>query len=401
MGLFYSAVFARYCGATIKGEIAYINGIIAIGAIVITFGMHQAYPYYRRKYDAETYKNIFWSIIVTLFTLYAIASILVVVILFNHITFELVIAIVLMPILGYSNVLSYISIVEKPNCRNTIFMWIHVFELLYTVVLWLCTDSNFFGAVSAFAVAEILKAIVYTVVLRPRFCRFSRKQVIELYSYGFFPMLGLLMTTLNYKVDVFMLKKSSEVTLSEIGVYSIGVTLAEKVLLFPDSIKQILMSKLAKGKTHSEVAKVSRICFFVSFLCTIAIIVSGKLIIDILYGEEYINAYGVTVVCVMGTMPMVFFKMIGQYNIINKKQIYNVVMLSVSILINICFNMLLVPKLGIIGAAIGTAVGHLVCAIIFLIYFSRVSGLRIREIVFVQKSDVEVLVTKFKREKRR
>ena len=88
---------------------------------------------------------------------------------------------------------------------------------------------------------------------------------------------------------------------------------------------------------------------------------------------------------------MVFFKMIAQYNVVNKKQIINVIMLSVSVLVNIVLNILLIPKYGIIGAAIASIIGYFICAIVFVVYFSKVSSIPIREIVFLTKDDLTLI----------
>ena len=392
VGILYSSLFARYCGPTIKGEIAYINSYTAIGSIVITFGLHQAYPYYRKKYGGPEYRHKFFTIVFFIFANYVLLSFILVSKLYDYISIEWVSAIILMPIIGYSCIVCYVALVENPNLRNGVFLIIHVVELAYVVFLFFFTKATFLLALSSFALAEILKSLVYTIILKIKPAKFSFRHALELYKYGFFPMVGLLMTSLNYRIDVIMLRNSPNITAADVGIYSVGINLAEKVLLFPDSIKQVLMSKLAKGKDEKEVAKVSRICFFVSFICAICLIALGKLVLGLLYGKEYLGAYYVVIISVIGTTPMVFYKMIGQYNIINKKQIYNVLMLSLSIVINVLLNLLLVPWFGIEGAATATAIGHFVCSIVFILYFSRKTRIGIHKILFIQKDDINFLI---------
>ena len=45
VSLIQSILVARYLGAALKGSAIYIKSITSIGAIIVTFGMHQAYPY--------------------------------------------------------------------------------------------------------------------------------------------------------------------------------------------------------------------------------------------------------------------------------------------------------------------------------------------------------------------
>ena len=66
ISLVQSVIVARYLGASLQGVNSYITSITNIGAIVITFGMHQAYPYFRKKYGKEAVFNEYMSLIMLL-----------------------------------------------------------------------------------------------------------------------------------------------------------------------------------------------------------------------------------------------------------------------------------------------------------------------------------------------
>ena len=82
---------------------------------------------------------------------------------------------------------------------------------------------------------------------------------------GFFPMLALLMTTLNYRIDVLILKSYPQITSSQLGVYSIGISLADKIVLIPDTLKGILASKLS-NKTNFILLAVGMAVIIIGFL---------------------------------------------------------------------------------------------------------------------------------------
>ena len=89
-----------------------------------------------------------------------------------------------------------------------------------------------------------------------------------------------------------------------------------------------------------------------------------------------------------GTAFMVFLKMISQYNIVHKKQITNLLLLSVSVITNVLFNLLFIPIMGITGAALASLIGHMVCAICFVLYFSHITKVRIVDLIIPHKSDL-------------
>ena len=134
-----------------------------------------------------------------------------------------------------------------------------------------------------------------------------------------------------------------------------------------------------------------RICFFASIVTAIAITVLSGLLVSVLYGTEYKGAEKVTYITIWGTIVMVFFKMVSQYNVIQHKQQYNVIFLGIAIFVNIIFNLILIPRFGIYGAAIATIIGHFISSIVFLIYFHKVSGMPFNKMIFIQKEDMQTL----------
>ena len=93
----------------------------------------------------------------------------------------------------------------------------------------------------------------------------------------------------------------------------------------------------------------------------------------------------------IGSVFIGYFKLIAQYNIINKEQIKNVIMLSIAIVVDVLGNLLLIPIWGINGAALATGLGNLVCGLVFVIWFARRSKIKWTELVFLQKSDLSLI----------
>lgn len=392
VGFAHSVAIARFLGAELKGIMSSTQSIVNILAIIITFGVHEAYPFYRKKYGNTNFLNSYMSYICVLHIIYMIIGIILS-FFFTSAGIVEVFACICAPISGYAIVSGYVCLVEYPRNRNAAFLSISILETIFAGILLFVTDSNYFWLFVLLVFSDLLKSVYFTYKLHFNFSlKYIHKElIVELLKFGFFPMLALLLTSLNYKIDIIMLNMSRNITMAQIGVYSIGVALADKTVYIPDAVKEILLSKLAKGKKEEEVARATRMCFPISIIMVIAIFMVGAPLIDFLYGSEYSGAFSVTVICVFGTAVMVFFKMIAQYNVVNKKQIINVIMLSVSVLVNIVLNILLIPKYGIIGAAIASIIGYFICAIVFVVYFSKVSSIPIREIVFLTKDDLTLI----------
>lgn len=384
IGVVHSALFARYLGTSLNGEIQYIMSIVAIGAIVITGGIHQAYPYFKKKYHSAEYLEKYMNTTTSIFSLLLMTGIILCIL--QPIKIGLIA--ILMVLSGYSTISGYILLVEEPNKRNTLFFLSHVIEVLLIVILMLFSKANLWIGLVAYAFTDIVKIVLFSssIKIHHEF-KIDKSESIQLYKYGFFPMIALLLTTLNYKIDIIMLETYDYISSSQLGIYALAYTISSKTWLIPDSLKVILISKLANGKSYLEVAKIMRISFLISVIVAICITLFGKPFIYILYGEEYMDAYSVICISVLGSAFMSFFKMVSQYNIMNKKQKINALMLIGSILINIILNLIFVPIYGIHGAAYATVIANLVCAITFVVYFSKQTKIKIVHAVIIQKQD--------------
>ena len=160
-------------------------------------------------------------------------------------------------------------------------------------------------------------------------------------------MVSVLLTTLNYRVDIVLLSNSVSVGAASVGVYSVGMALADKATTVADSMREVLASRLAAGRGAGEVARVMRMTFALTLLVGFLIVLLGSPFFDLLYGEAFDGAYWVTVVTLGGTVWMVFFKMIAQYNVLMKRQVVNASLLLVGVVVNVVLNLALIPLLGI------------------------------------------------------
>ena len=391
IGILHSVLVARYLGAELKGVNAYIASVVGVGSIIITFGMHQAYPYLRKEYGKDTIYEDYVGMIEFLYiVLLSFAGFLAFCL---PLSIETKAIVILTPLYGYTRISGYVVLIESPNRYNKWETILTVFSLVYIIVLWFATSHNMFWAISILAILEIGRAIIYTISLKVK-PYISKKQLPifkELLKYGFFPMVALLMTTLNYKIDTLMLKNSQNITNAMVGVYSVGITLSDKIALIPDTLKGVIVSKLSKGAGADEVAKVSRLCFLCSLCICIGTIIFGKPFIDILYGKEYAEAYTIIVITAAGAVAIGYFKLIAQYNIVNKKQFLNVIMLSIAVIIDIVLNIAFIPIWGINGAAIATCIGNIVCGIVFVIWFCRKNNMKLTQMICIQKTDLQMI----------
>lgn len=393
IGFFYAFILARYLGTELKGQLTYINTITSITVIICSLGIHQAYPFYKKQ-KVENIKNIYVHSTFFLFLLYLAISLIVFLFVLNN--RKLGIAVLLCPLLTYAKLITYLIMVENPNLKNKWEIICEIFEVGFLLVLFLFAPKKL-EFVIVMIVLKNLIASVYYFRKAKEDLKISKRDIQMLgrfISFGILPMFTLLMNSLNYRVDVLMLE--TRVSDAQIGIYSVGIALAEKIWLLSDAMRDVLYSKLTTGKDSSEVNKVIRISLTICTIISLGIILLGKKFIAICYGVEYQNAYYPLIIVLFGTVVMVYYKVIQAYNIVHHKQRVNFIFLSISVVINVILNYFFIDRWGINGAAGASLLSYTVCAILFLSEYIKSSESKLVDVLFIKKSDYNTIKLKIK-----
>ena len=389
LGFAYTVCQSRYLGASLKGDIAYISSITQITSIVFGIGVHQAYPYFKKKTGTDV-APIFTKLTLLMAVVYTVIAIILTALI--HEDYSLVAIFLLSPLLVYNRIVGYINMVEAPNKKNATELIADVVLLAAVIILWITVPATFLFGVFLLVIKDFLLAVIYTYRLRKAILapvKIEVRDMLEILKYGIYPMLALLMTTLNYRVDIIMLKQF--VTSANVGIYSVGVMLAERVWMIPDALKEVMISNLAKGKRSDEVTFVIRICNTACIAVVIGIVLLGQPFINLFFGKEYSSAYSVTVVILIGVMFMVYYKLIGAFNIVEGKQKENFIYLVVSVICNMILNLIFIPLFGNIGAAIASVASYAVSAGLFIRKFVKDNLVRVKDILLINRGDLDRL----------
>lgn len=387
-GLIYSILYSRYLGTTLRGEAAIINNISYFGSIFMCLGIYQAYPFYRKRVegDIKTYYVSFINNVFGLLILYSILAISGIV--FLPLKINIKIALVMMPLMMGVKTLNYLVLIENPKLRNNTGIILNTIDIVIIFVLMLTTKASYFWCYLFLIIKEVIYFIIVLCNLKISLTEIKPNftNIYKYIKFGIMPMITVILMEVNYKIDILMLEP--HVSVAEIGIYSLGVQLAERLWLIPDALKDILLSKLSKGKSELEVAKVTRLSLIVMLICILLAVLLGKQVIIFLFGNEYSESYNIMLYILASVMGMVFYKMVYSYNVANGNKLINMLLLGIAAIINVILNILLIPMFGMIGAAVASLISYSMCGIMFLLYFINRTQIPIYKMLFIQKEDI-------------
>ena len=384
LGLLTTAFINRYAGAALKGVYVVLLNILNIVSVVANLGMYQAYPYYKRKGEADTLKR-FVNIFYYQFILYSIVFLIVALLSKSNLT---TLIFFMLPFAVLTNQINFIMMVENINYKNSINIIVTFIKFIVAVFTYVFLPKMLIVLVLNLLLYDVLIIVFYLIKLKVGFSLkyISVKFTIAIIKFGFIAMITSLLVNLNYKLDVLML--NNYVSSSLVGIYSVGVTLAEFGWLIPDTFKEVLFSKTAKSDSIQSIIYCLKISFY-SIIAAIVLVVSiGKIFIKIMYGNEFLNSYLVTVILFLGIPAMAWFKIISTLYLAQGKRYFYLLTLLASVIANALANLILIPKFSIYGAAMASVISYTVCGGVFLVDFCSEYKINIIEIFKITKKNV-------------
>lgn len=168
------------------------------------------------------------------------------------------------------------------------------------------------------------------------------------------------------------------------GVYSIGAKFGH--------MSQLIYTAFAGGwqyfafsimKEENQVKTNSRIFEYlgiISFCCSMFVFALSEPVFKLLFEEEYHNAFVVAPYLFLAPLLLMLFQVADNQLLVIKKTWPNLLILSAGAGFNILLNYLLIPILGIEGAAIATLSGYVLSLIICVtvLYFMKLIKLDLR-----------------------
>jgi len=281
--------------------------------------------------------------------------------------------------------------------RSNFINWFSEFIHLIAVVVfvWLM-DWQMAGALSALLVAHVFITIWALYFLHKEFglrLHFRKEIIRSLLSMGFLFALSFVIIQLNYRIDILLLQKFS--TMEEVGYYSLGVSIAEKLWQLPLAIGVVLMSRTVNTADQDAInkttARLVRVSFIAGLIASVALYLLSPWLLPAIWGDKFQPS----VVIIQYILPGILF--ISIYRVlssrlagIGKPQVSIYVFLP-ALVINILLNLWWIPRYGAFGAVLATNVSYTLGTLAYIFVYSKIVHMPVLRIFEFQKSDFTFL----------
>jgi O-antigen/teichoic acid export membrane protein len=217
----------------------------------------------------------------------------------------------------------------------------------------------------------------------------NRRLARGMLTFGGKSYVQTLASTLHFRVDQYMIAMFLDP--AQVGLYAVAVNLTNLLLKVPDATGTVLYPRIAgagERAAHAETSAVCRHTLFVMMVAALGYVVGGPLAIRLLYGQAYVGAIPALLLMLPGIVMISLYLLLTRNFTSRNRQQVNIVAAIAALAINVGLNCVLIPRWGISGAAISTAVSYSVAALILLVMFVRESGYSVADTVLVGRAEI-------------
>ncbi|PFQ37848.1 flippase [Bacillus cereus] len=382
LGLVVGIWTARYLGPSNYGILNYGASFIAFFSVICSLGLENVIIKYFVDYPRKNNVILFSAIIIRFVT--SIISILAIylIVSITHYDEKLVIAVITLQSLALifnsldtidywfqSRLMSMYVVIAKSVTRFIVSIW--------KVYLLISNASLQLFALSSSIEAMILGVILLVVYFKknPVNFSFSKYYSKELFLNGYHFILSGLLVTIFTQMDRIML--GNLIGQESVGIYSVASNIATLWYFVPlaviNSARPIIlkMKQISIVEYQEKLKQLYAFIFWLGLLVSLFITVCSNLIIQTLYGQQYIEAaiplailIWASVFSLLGTARNIWIVSEG----VNK---YTKYYFLIGMFVNFVLNYIFINYFGVVGSAVATLIAQIITTIVAPLFFVK------------------------------
>lgn len=382
-------VIARYLGAEGKGTLALVILIATILKLVGGIGIEYANVYYtskNRNKVNEIYTNsiLIWILASTVLTLviFLTKDFILSTLLPKFDPYIFNFALTAFPFfLWWGFALAIFQGLQNFREFNLLKLLVPITKLGAVIMFVVILQTGIAGGAISLTLSYAVPA-AFSIILLRKFTKpklpLNKNLLRKGISYGIKGQVGLFFQFFNYRLDMFLVNLFLDI--KAVGYYSISVAIAELLWYIPNSIALTLFPTTSAKDAKSAILFTCRVCRkSIALMLITAIIVGafGKILIPFLYGSSFATAVDPLLILLPGVVAYGLVKILIGYLQGQGKPQYGSFVTVISLVLTIILDYFLIPKMGIVGAALATTIAYGTSFILTSLFFIKISRARV------------------------
>jgi O-antigen/teichoic acid export membrane protein len=401
LGVVSGVILARWLGPHDRGILALVMLVPSTTVTLAKLGISQANVYYINREQADAGQVASNAVMFALLTGVAAAAIvwllkdtLLKTVLRDVPTWALAVSLIRVPMLLLDNYLyGVLQATGRFGLYNIRLLVSESLRLMAVVVALIALGWGLYAAVVIYTALGMFNAVWLLLATRRRI-PFSFKIYPQLLrgqlSFGIRSYVQTAVAHLLLRIDIYMV--SYYLDPANTAFYALTLHFTELALEFPQAIGLVLYPRLAslpEEEVHRITAQACRRTLMLTVPGALVLGLLGPYVITAWYGEPYAPARAPLPWAAVGVVMMSVFVILTRDFTSRGKQRVNILAAILALIANISLNVYLIPAMGIVGAAIATAVSYTGASLLLLVFFSIESRTSPLSTLIPQRDDFE------------
>jgi O-antigen/teichoic acid export membrane protein len=391
-------IIVRTLGAPGRGIIALLQTFFQLLVLITIFGMSEGNTYYlgsRTYRHQDVFSNVLLHTLITSLVVVALAVLLrkwmIIHFLRNIEEKYFLIALCLFPSLFFFQHFDAMLLGHKQFVQFNI-VTISRYLFFCLLLIFLIPAYKVAGALWASIIGLVCAnviAFMYLLKHGPPKPYINLSFLKKAFIYGAKSQIGLILSQVNRRLDIFIINLF--LNPGHVGYYTIAVVVAE----FPWYISQAAATALfpeASGMKREDAyvfaAFVCRNVLFIVVCLGIVLSLAGKVLITTVFGSDFIVSVMPFQLLLLGIVALSINKVLCAGFSGTGKPEYGTYTAAIAATTTVTLDLLLIPLLGINGAAIASTGAYLAAATTSVILFRNLADLPLKEFLVIKRADI-------------
>lgn len=273
---------------------------------------------------------------------------------------------------------------QKIYLLNVVSLTSITINLLITFLLVVKFSFGATGAILSYVLSSFIGCTLITVAIVRNggklWPSWHRAAVIDLLKYGLRGYFGNLLQFYNYRLDNFLV--NYYLGASGVGIYSISVRLAELLWRFPDAVGFVIFPKAATTSAEAMnriTPRIFRLTLIITILGGAFLALFGNPLITWVYTDQFASAFTPMLWLLPGVILLGAAKVLTNEIAGRGFPHYNSLNSGLALILTIGFDLLLIPKWGVTGAAAASTIAYSVIFFASIAAYTRISRLTMNQ----------------------
>jgi O-antigen/teichoic acid export membrane protein len=284
---------------------------------------------------------------------------------------------------------------ERFVLYNLTFLSQSAATVLTVIVIVVVLRGSTMGAVIAWTASTAITSMVAAVSAATlgRISFGLRWSVLRrLLGFGIVSYLSSLTSFVNLRFDVLLVNLFAGAR--QVGLYSVGTSLAEVVWYIANAAGTVLAPRVAASAAESgdrTTEAVSRVVTLLAVLAALALGLLAPWVVVLFFGSDFSDSRWAVWLLLPGIVTFSVARVLSMYLLGRNQLRIDLLASSIGFGLTLALDLILIPRFGFRGAAIASSIAYTATMVVDIIWVTRRSTITLRGLLLVTAADVSIL----------